>query len=57
MVGPVTIPKVGTSWHDMYERSGLCDSPVLPKCEEEKAGALHACTSSCLHDMVAELRL
>ena len=36
MVGPVTIPKVGTSWHDMYESIGLCDSPLLPKCEEEK---------------------
>ena len=50
MVGPVTIPKVGTSWHDMYESIGLHDSPLaLLKCEEN-------CSSigACLHDMVAE---
>ena len=29
----------------------------LPKCEEEKQVHLHARTSSCLHDMVAEPRL
>ena len=57
MVGPVTIPKVGTSWHDMYESIGLHDSPLFAQVRGRKACALHACASSCLHDMVAELRL
>ena len=57
MVGPVTIPKVGISWHDMYESSDYMIALSLPKCEEEKQVHLHACTSSCLHDMVAERRL
>ena len=53
MVGRVTIPKVGTSWHDMYDR---CESYMIALSmlkREEKCIPL----SACLHDMVAEPRL
>ena len=53
MVGPVTIPKVGTSWHDMYDKyESYMIALSMLKCEEK-------CTplGACLHDRTAQIFL